>query len=106
LQAFRDKSGDCTEFMRLFVAYCRINNIPARGVSGYVANRDKVLAANEFHNWAEVFTGGAWRIVDPFNKVYMENEDDYVATRIHDGQADASPRWRTNDDNLRVTMER
>lgn len=92
--------------MRLFVAYCRINNIPARGVSGYIAKRDKVIVANEFHNWAEVYTGNSWRIVDPFNKIFMENEDEYVATRIHGGQTSVVTRWRASDENLRVTMER
>ncbi len=34
LWALKQRKGDCTEFMYLFVALCRANNIPARGVGG------------------------------------------------------------------------
>ncbi len=43
LYALHNKSGDCTEFMDLFVALSRANGIPARGLGGYVVTENAIV---------------------------------------------------------------
>ncbi|MCF6256783.1 MAG: transglutaminase-like domain-containing protein [Gammaproteobacteria bacterium] len=82
LYALNKKKGDCTEYMYLFVALMRANGIPARGVGGYVYPHNAILKSRDYHNWAEVYIDGAWRLVDPQNRVFMEQSTSYVAMRI------------------------
>ncbi len=82
LYALDHKSGDCTEYMYLFAALARSRQIPTRGVGGFVVSEDAILKAREFHNWAEVYVDGRWRVVDPQNKQFMQQEDHYLALRI------------------------
>ena len=65
LDALEQRRGDCTEYMYLFIALARANGIPARGMAGYLVERDAVIRADTFHNWAEFCADGAWRIADP-----------------------------------------
>ena len=85
LYALKTKEGDCTEFMHLFVALCRANKIPARCIGGYVRRENATLKPADYHNWAEFYQDGAWRIADPQNRVFMKNQADYIATRIIKG---------------------
>ncbi len=80
--AFKNKAGDCTEQAYLFVALCRANNIPARVIGGYVCANNKVLKPEEYHNWAEFYYVGKWRLVDPQKKVFMDKQPDYIAMEI------------------------
>lgn len=64
LDALTRRQGDCTEYAYLAVALARANGIPARMVGGYVADRNSVLRAKDYHNWAEVYFDGAWRLLD------------------------------------------
>ncbi len=82
LYALNKKKGDCTEYMYLFVALMRANGIPARGVGGYIYPHNAILKSEDYHNWAEVYVDGAWRLVDPQNRVFMEQSTSYVAMRI------------------------
>ncbi len=82
LYALKHKEGDCTEYMYLFVALCRANKIPARGIGGYLANRNPVLKPNAYHNWAESYIDGAWRIIDPQKKVFMPEPAHYIALHV------------------------
>ena len=82
LYALDHKAGDCTEYMYLFAALARSRQIPTRGVGGFVVSEDAILKAREFHNWAEVYVDGRWRVVDPQNKQFMQREDHYLALRI------------------------
>jgi len=106
LYALRKRAGDCSEFMQLFVALCRINRIPARGVSGYIVTRDKHLAADELHDWAEVLIDEQWQLVDPYNKVFMEKEELYVVMRVHGERRDGEffHRWLAGDKQLHIAM--
>ncbi len=106
LYALLRKKGDCTEFMHLFVALCRINGIPARGVSGFVVDRDQRLDPNQMHDWAEVYQNGNWRVVDPFNGVFMEREDQYLVMHIHEKRSERQrfSRWRTSSPHLKASM--
>lgn len=108
LYALRIKQGDCTEFMYLFVALCRANDIPARGIGGYIFSGDPILNPGTYHNWAEFYEDGAWRIVDPQKKVFMQDSSHYIAMEII-GDPLKNPmgefhRFRFTGDGLEVKM--
>lgn len=108
LHVLRSKEGDCTEFMYLFTASCRANNIPARGIGGYVCGKNTVLKPNDYHNWAEFYEDGAWRIADPQRKVFRQNQSHYISMQVISESA-ANPmgdycRFRFEGDGLKVRM--
>jgi transglutaminase-like putative cysteine protease len=82
LYALRNKQGDCTEYMYLFAALCRANGIPARGLGGYFCSADSILKANEYHNWAEFYQDGRWRVADPQKKFFMRNGSSFIAMQV------------------------
>lgn len=83
LWALRNKQGDCTQQMYLFVALARLHGVPARGVGGYVlSSGSRSVSPTDYHNWAEVYLDGSWHVVDPDKYVFMEKGSDYVATRV------------------------
>jgi len=87
LQALKQRQGDCTEFMDAFIALCRANGIPARGMGGYLCNRNTVLKPAGYHNWAEFYDGRTWCLADPQNKVFLTGQADYIATHVIRGPA-------------------
>lgn len=108
LYALRKKQGDCTEFMYLFAALCRANVVPARGIGGYVSVKNTVFKPNDYHNWAEFYQDGAWRIADPQRKVFRQNQWHYIAMRVI-GESQDNPmgkyhRFRFAGDGLKVKM--
>jgi len=108
LYALEHKTGDCTEFMDLFVAVCRAGGLPARRVGGYLCPENTVLKARDYHNWGEVYENGAWQIADPQNNVLMQNRDDYIAMRIIRAAGDSSlgtyNRFRVKGEGLLAKM--
>jgi Transglutaminase-like superfamily len=65
--------GSCRDFAVLFVEAARTLGLGARIVSGYLYNRDLMLAGSadsgSTHAWAEVFVPGAgWITFDPTNR--------------------------------------
>lgn len=80
--ALQNREGDCTEFAELFVALCRANKIPARCVGGYVYQGDAALEPGRYHDWAEFYQQGTWRIADPQGKVFLRNQADFIALRV------------------------
>ena len=90
LYALQNKKGDCTEFMYLFAALCRANNIPARGIGGYIIAQNKILKPGDYHNWAEFYLDGTWRISDPQNKVFMKDQSNYISMRLISASTDSS----------------
>lgn len=90
LYALTNKQGDCTEYMYLFTALARAQGVPARAMGGFVVAEDAALKARDFHNWAEVYVDGKWRVIDPQHKVFMDKENQYVAMRIISGQINKS----------------
>jgi transglutaminase-like putative cysteine protease len=98
LYALDHKTGDCTEYMYLFAALARSRQVPTRGMGGFIVSEDVILKAREFHNWAEVYLDGRWRVVDPQNKQFLNQEDHYVALRIlaDPGLVDASQAENTH----------
>ena len=109
LYALRKKRGDCTEYMYLFTALCRANKIPARGIGGYVCSESSILNPASYHNWAEFYEEGAWRISDPQENVFMERLSHYIAMRII-GDSSRNPmgefnRFRFAGDDVDVKMK-
>jgi transglutaminase-like putative cysteine protease len=82
LYALRHRQGDCTEFMYLFAALCRANQIPARCIGGYICRENSILKPANYHNWAEFYHEGVWRISDPQNKIFMKDASNYIAMRL------------------------
>ncbi len=82
LHALKTAQGDCTEFMYLFVALCRTNNIPARGMGGYVCAGNCILKSSDYHNWAEVYLDGKWVLADCQKKVFGKESQGYIAMNI------------------------
>jgi transglutaminase-like putative cysteine protease len=90
LHALATGRGDCTEFMHLFVALARARGIPAREIGGFLAAQGEVPSARSYHNWAEVYLDGAWRVADPQRQVFGERASEYVAMRVL-GATEADP---------------
>lgn len=82
LNGLRERKGDCTEYAYLAAALARANGIPARVVGGYVLDRDSVIQASGYHNWAEVYLDGAWRILDAQKQKWLEGAEQYVTFRV------------------------
>jgi transglutaminase-like putative cysteine protease len=81
-QTLKTKQGDCTELMYLFVALCRAAGVPARGIAGFHCPESAALDPAQYHNWAEFYADGRWRLCDPQKRVFMQQTDDYVALRV------------------------
>lgn len=88
LYALKNKVGDCTEFMYLFAALCRANGIPARCIAGYICRESSPLKPTGYHNWAEFYEDGTWRIADPQNRVFMKDHSNYIAMKLLKGSPD------------------
>jgi transglutaminase-like putative cysteine protease len=88
--ALAHQKGDCTEFMALFVALCRADRIPARGIGGYVLKNSSIVKPAGYHNWAEFYHDGVWHAVDPQNNVFMPSLTEYIAMRIIGDPANSS----------------
>ncbi|VVS94220.1 transglutaminase-like domain-containing protein [Desulfoluna spongiiphila] len=107
LYALQKRTGDCTEYMDLFVALCRAVNIPARCVAGYVAEGDRVVGPSEYHNWAQFYDGRSWQIADPQRGNFLTDRSDYIAMRVygkHGESSESFERFDISDSNLKVKM--
>jgi transglutaminase-like putative cysteine protease len=110
LYALKEKKGDCTEFMYLFVALSRANKIPARNIGGYVVTDNAVLRPTAYHNWAEFYDEGTWRIADPQRKVFMQNQSRYIAMHVI-GESPKNPigvayRFKYEGQGIKVRMNK
>lgn len=86
--ALDQRQGDCTEYAYLAVALARANGIPARMVGGYVTDKNAILRATDYHNWAEVYFDGAWRLLDAQKEQWLSPAEDYVAFRFYRDKED------------------
>lgn len=110
LYALQEKKGDCTEFMYLFVALSRANKIPARGIGGYVVTDNAILRPTGYHNWAEFYDKGAWRLADPQRRVFMQNQSRYIAMHVI-GESPKNPigvayRFKYEGQGIKVRMNK
>ncbi len=108
LYALKNEKGDCTEFMYLFAALCRASDIPTRCIGGYIVKQNAVLKARGFHNWAEFYEKGSWRLADPQHRVFAKNQSQYIGMTII-GDSEDSPmgnnnRFRLAGDGLTAKM--
>ncbi len=109
LYALTHKKGDCTEFMSLFVALCRANNIPSRGIGGYsCSGQNCILKPSNYHNWAEFYVNGSWLISDCQKKVFARENMNYIAMKnISEDQNNPMKgysRFRVQGSGLKVKM--
>lgn len=58
----RTQLGICRDFAHLGIALCRAINVPARMVVGFLHE----LYPMDLHAWFEVYIGGRWFTLDPF----------------------------------------
>lgn len=83
LHALFNRRGDCTEYADLVVALARAVGIPARMVGGYVTDRDAAPKPQDYHNWAQLYLGGAWHTVDSQKENWLASSARYVVFRIY-----------------------
>lgn len=109
LHALRTRKADCTEYAYLAVALARANGVPARVIGGYVASSDFVPYADNYHNWAEVYVDGAWRLLDAQRGLFDAGYEDYVAFRRNSARVEnalrGAHRFRV-DGSIRVSLPR
>lgn len=109
LYAVRQRRGDCTEMSYLTAALGRASGVPARVMGGYLASQDRVVHPGDFHNWAELYVDGAWRIVDPQRGVLRDRAADYVAVRTmasaQHSLLGSSHRFAYSDEAIEVVMD-
>lgn len=82
-ETLRQKAGDCTDMACLAAALARASDIPARQVGGYAVPSSAVLRADDYHDWAELYLDGTWRISDPQKGRFMQMEGQYVGFRLN-----------------------
>ncbi|MBR1585330.1 MAG: hypothetical protein IJ662_07320, partial [Clostridia bacterium] len=76
-----EKQGYCTYFATALTVMCRIQGIPARYVTGYVAAPDEngvaVVTGREAHAWTEIYLNGfGWLAIDGTPRIAGNNPDD------------------------------
>jgi transglutaminase-like putative cysteine protease len=69
LEAYKEKTGVCRDYMHLAITFCRCLNIPARYCTGYLGDIGVPVAPYpmDFSAWFEVYLGGRWYAVDARN---------------------------------------
>jgi hypothetical protein len=109
LYALIGKKGDCTEYASLFVALCRRAGIPARAMGGYVTTQNTVLDPATYHNWAEYYLDGHWRLADPQAGLFNPRAENYVATRVlgeSDSPLENHARFRCKGEGIKAVMNK
>ncbi len=85
LQAYKSRSGDCTEYALLLAALGRIAGVPTRVVFGYGYSRASFHGkANMFapHAWVQAWVDGCWKSYDAG---LGEFDAGHIALKISDG---------------------
>lgn len=83
LRALQTRRGDCTEYAALVVALCRACGVPARMVGGYFTQRSLAPRPTDYHNWAEVWLDGRWRVADAQLRHWQTLEQHYIPFRYY-----------------------
>lgn len=85
LQAFKSRSGDCTEYALLLAALGRVAQVPTRVVMGYAYSRAGFHGkTNRFapHAWVQAWVNGAWQSFDAGLKEFNAG---HIVLKISDG---------------------
>ena len=91
-ESIRLRAGVCQDFAHVLVALCRVEDIPARYVSGYVFSGQEgaVLGADASHAWCEAYLGSAgWVGFDPTNDTLID--DRFAKIAVGRDYRDVSP---------------
>jgi transglutaminase-like putative cysteine protease len=69
LEAYRERTGVCRDYMHLAIAFCRSLNVPARYCTGYLGDIGvpSQPCPMDFSAWFEVYLGGRWLAFDARN---------------------------------------
>lgn len=69
MEAYKEKTGVCRDYMHLAITFCRCLNIPARYCTGYLGDIGVPPAPYpmDFSAWFEVYLGGRWYPADARN---------------------------------------
>ncbi|WP_431685855.1 transglutaminase-like domain-containing protein [Hahella sp. NBU794] len=108
--ALANKTGDCTEYAYAYIAILRKLGIPAIPLGGFIVSRPAtVISGVDYHNWTLFHDGHRWRLADPLNGVFDQQEEDYVAFRILGESANGEPlgrnRFSVDDENVVIEMQ-
>jgi len=88
--AFGAGHGVCQDFTHIFLSAARVNNIPARYVSGHLYRRDGAELQAASHAWAEALVPDlGWVGFDPSNGI--SPDDAYVRVACGLDYPDAAP---------------
>ena len=80
LTTYRRKRASCNGKSRLFVALCRAQGIPARGVGGIILNEGEKRTS---HLWTEIYYKGYWMPFDIMNEHFATLPANYL--RLYHG---------------------
>ncbi len=98
LHALTMRRGDCTEFAHLATALARAAGLPARTAGGYVMDHDAIVQPGDYHDWAELWVGQRWLILDAQRRVFDPGAGSYLPFRFYsdkgEGALAAHHRWR------------
>jgi transglutaminase-like putative cysteine protease len=108
VQTLKSLSGDCTDYMHVFTALTRRNNVPTREIGGYLVKQNKIIHSQDYHNWAEYYEEFYWHIADPQYKNLDQQAGDYIAFK-HYGNDPQSPlnnfhRYNITDQRIQISM--
>ena len=79
-QVLKLQKGVCQDFAHLFIAIARMNQIPARYVSGYLHQGMGFFGDAQMHAWAEAWVPGiGWIGFDPTNNIIAASDHIKVA---------------------------
>ena len=96
--------GDCTEYMYAFVALERANDTPARAIAGFFMPQPAgILNASDYHNWAEFYDAGKWKLADPQKRIFDQQYQNYIVVRFLSGESSAN-RFLITDNRLTVSL--
>lgn len=100
-QALTLSRGVCQDFSHIMLAMCRIQNIPARYVSGYLYNNEHTAAS---HAWVDVLVPErGWVSMDPTHDT--EQTGQYVRVAVGRDYADVPPTRGIFKGNSKEKME-
>lgn len=83
--------GDCTDLALVTVAVARVAGLPARLVNGWLVDRSMIVDADAYHDWAEVFDGARWHVLDVHAQVFDPKAPHRVVLRYEGRRERARP---------------
>lgn len=87
--AFASRSGAAEDQAHVFIACCRELDVPARFVSGYLAEPGATDVGDATHAWAEAWIEDVWRSFDVAHEGPVD--EDYVKVAMGADYLDACP---------------